>query len=165
MLLVQAIFDTLIERVTKISNLDQASQAWQQTLNTQVIMPDGTWPYLIWNHTTSKLEVNQKQRGLSMTTLMDLLTSKREHLRRPLSIQRTQALRPPVSGGTVPWKTQIGLRETELYDLLYKVAHCSAWQLLQMTMQPHNAKRCNNANSTAKGKASKKGKGKGKSKP
>ena len=55
----------------------------------------------------------------------------------------------------IPWKMQIGLRETELYDLLYKLAHCSAWQL------PHNAKRCNNANllqdslkSTMKGKPS-----------
>ena len=70
-------------------------------------------------------------------------------------------LRPPVNGGTIPW-----LRETELYDLLYKLAYRSTWQLLQMTLQPHNAKRCSNANTlqeslkdSTKNKRNKKGKG------
>ena len=78
-----------------------ASPAWQQTLSTQVILPDGTWPYLIWNHSMNKLEVNPKQRGLSMTTFIDHLTAIREHLCRPMTILRMQALRPPVSSGTI----------------------------------------------------------------
>ena len=40
--LAQSIFDTLIERVAKISQLDIESQAWQRTMPTQVILANGS---------------------------------------------------------------------------------------------------------------------------
>ena len=172
LILVRTIFDTLIERVQKIANMDTNSAAWQQTISTQVILPDGSWPFLSWNHAKSKLEINQTKKSLpAMKTLMELLQEIRELLCQQSSVLRVQALKPPAGGGTIPWRMQIGLRETTLFDQLSRLTYSSTWQLLQMTTQPHNAKRTNIAttiqqqlNSNGTDRPHSKGKGKGKHK-
>lgn len=50
-------------RCQKISQMDHNSAPWQQTVATQVILTDGTWPYLQRNHGQNKLEINQKVRA------------------------------------------------------------------------------------------------------
>ena len=113
LILVRTIFDTLIERVQKIANMDTKSAAWQQTVSTQVILPDGSWPFLSWNHAQSKLEVDQSKKSVPVKTLMELLQEIRELLCQESSILRTQALKPPTGGGTIAWRMQIGLERDD----------------------------------------------------
>ena len=101
----------------------------------------------------------------------ETLQETRELLCAPSSVLRMQALKPPQGGDAIPCRLQIGLRETTLYEMLSKLTYSSVWQLLQMTFQPHNAKRSNLATtihqslqSEHKNSRAPKAKGKGKGK-
>ena len=50
-------------------------------------LPDGSWPFLIWNHSQSKLEINQAKKSLPMTTVMEFLDEIRELLCQQSSAQ------------------------------------------------------------------------------
>ena len=97
LILIRAIFETLLERVQKISNMDRNSPAWSQTVSAQVALA-----ILDMEPRQEQAgEINQTK-GLSMKTLMETLQENRELLCAPSSVLRMQALKPPRGGGAIP---------------------------------------------------------------
>lgn len=174
-ILVQAFFQELVQRVSKInkdSTDPKAQEAWKMLRSRDLILEDGSWPFLQWDANQQKLTQVTTKRPLSMDAMNKMLQELVEGFQAVQMTQRFQAM-GPTGLKSSPWKLQIGIRQGELYALLWTLCGSAVMHLMGASMKPHHQHMSRQAQlvqqsigkGRSKGKSTQKGKGKGHSAP
>lgn len=120
--LFQILVQELINRVDHIAKCDAQSQLWTSLTARQVVMTDGSWPYVAWNVNTKKLEVTN-QKPIPMSQMIQDLQTLGEMCTVNTNIIRFHAMKTTTSSSTsvkdIPWRLQVTMRCLEIYQMLH----------------------------------------------
>ena len=64
--------------MTRVDQLGKASQTdvlWTQSIQSKLILQDGSWPYLMWNPKAKALEINGDKKAISMQDMASSLAA------------------------------------------------------------------------------------------
>ena len=116
--LLKFILNTMLERAQKISACSKKDPLWAASLKSNLILEDGSWPFLIWNSQTKALEVQPKKKAITME---DMLTELQEIITmtsKDKAIVRFHSLKSPQGQEQVcPWKLDVDLKHPMLHEL------------------------------------------------
>ena len=122
----------MMARFELLSKMKSEDPAWQAAIQTQMIMSDGTWPFLRWDPQSRQMKV-QPQPGIPMTQMQQLLQELVEISLDAQQILRFKALRKltdnPQANSIFPWLIQVTLRHNRLWEMLIKLSQNSLWML------------------------------------
>ncbi len=64
--LFQFLLETLIQRVFKVKDCKKEDPLWKSSLQSQLVLQDGSWPFHVWNHGNKRLELDAKTPSIPM---------------------------------------------------------------------------------------------------
>lgn len=103
--------DTRFTAVQKASGLAPPNNVlWTNLRSKNLVMEDGSWPYLKWDPAKNQMVQNVDKPTVSTGVMQQHLLAAVEMLREPHHIIKFQAMGVPPQGQTAPWKLQLNLR-------------------------------------------------------
>lgn len=152
------------KRFMVVMQAPQQSETWKQLVAKRIILQDGSWPTLEWQHSTQKYELAKKA-AIKMTTMQSLVAELVELGTEPHRIQRFFSMQQQTEQRTtVAWRLQLHLRSQSAHELMENLVNSTLWVLLGAMMKQHRpgSSALTQQVSAFLGKPNK-GKGKGKS--
>ena len=165
--LVQTLMIDLMDRIQKLLEAKEGSDLLNSALQSSIILPNKTFPYMEWNPTTRSLQVSNRP-PLSVAKLHQHCTELLDMFKDASVIQRFHALPVKEGSNTSPWRLQLCLRDDRPWQLMQSLNQSSVWTLMAMSLKQHSryqsplANRLEQALGMTPSTGSQKGRGKGK---
>lgn len=165
--LMQYLFNQLLTRIEQLGNAKEGSDIRKAAQSTLVLLPDGTCPYVQWDHQKKSLVVSQRK-PLTLKHLHQLCTDLLEALANVNLVTKFHALQTGAQKEVSTWKLQVSLRLDEPWQMLNELCSSAIWMLLGTSLRAHSLTQSPLAQQLQKtvlpSKGAPKGKGKGKNK-
>ena len=145
-------------RMTKVQQAEPQAALRLAAVKKNILLEDGTWPFLQWNPAKMQMEVATKP-ALTPKKMEALCTQLVESLRNEESViqfphQHTDQV--------IPWRLKVSMRDADTHAALTQLSNNAVWSLLGASMKTHmlsQSRICQNLQQWLP-----KGQGKGKSK-
>lgn len=132
--LASAMMAEFLDRLQKISSLDQNHATIQNLKQQQVLTEKGEWPFLQWNHRTQQME-QASHKPLSMQAVGRLVEEMVEHLTSTSTIQKFQVMKTRNDTQDVPWLMQLSLRSDSPWQAM--TALSQIWNVIGVSCEAH----------------------------
>ena len=135
--LLHGLLQTLMTRVDQLGKASQTDVLWTQSIQSKLILQDGSWPYLMWNPKAKALEINGDKKAISMQDMASLLQQLQQHLS-PDSVIRFHAMKsakPDLQ--VIPWKLELNVRMDAFHQVVHQLCHNAVWQLVCCRVRPN----------------------------
>lgn len=130
---------TLLQRAMRVQDCKKDDPLWTSSLQSKLILPDASWPFLKWDHSKKMLDLDGKATSIPMKEMIQHLEHLYKMLERGEAIIRFHALQNKTKQTpVVPWRLELDMKDHRLHTLLTSLVHNSVWQLIQVRLKPHH---------------------------
>ena len=135
--LLQTLLIDLMDRIQKLADAPPESPLMQKAVQSMILLPDRTFPYLEWDHTTKALQIS-KRTPISLQKMHQHCTELLDMFRDPSIILRFHALPTKPESAVSPWRLQVSLRADRPWELLQALCQSSVWTLMATSLKQHS---------------------------
>lgn len=140
--LMQTVMDQMTQRFSNFCTKLTDEAFTQASLDSNLLLPQGSMPYLMWDRTQEKLIPSPTQQPLSRQEVEQKLTALRSAMSQTENVIRFNSMASPkAKGETFPWRLQVPMRNDQLMVLLRSLCHHSVWLLVAGRLKPQGLQR------------------------
>ena len=137
--LILTLVQTLVQRVNKVKESKKEDPLWTSSLQSKLILPDASWPFLKWDHSKKMLDLDGKASSIPMKEMTQHLEQLYKMLERSEAIIRFHALQnKSKQAPVIPWRLELDMKDHRLHALMASLVNSSVWQLIQVRLKPHH---------------------------
>ena len=135
--LMQVVFNTLLTKLDQLATAKEGSDLKTRALQTLVLLPDGTCPYLEWDAQARQLKVSQRK-PLTLKHLHQICTDMLEALSDVHLVMRFHSLPMTNNKEVTPWRLQLSMRADQPWQLMQLLCHSAIWLTMGGSLKMHS---------------------------
>lgn len=140
--LMMTVMDQMMQRFASFCSKLTEETFLQASQDSNLILPTGTMPYLMWDRTQEKLIPSTDPQPLSRQEVEHKLKALRSAMDQTENVIRFNSMASQNSKGeTFPWRLQVPMRNDQLMVLLRSLCHHSVWLLVAGRLKPQGLQR------------------------
>jgi len=137
--LFQFLLKTLLHRVLKLKDCKPTDPLWESSLQSQLLLKDGSWPFQVWNAQKKSQELDGKKKSIPMGEMQTHLEQMFHMVEAPDQVVRFHSLQSKSKDVPVlPWKLEIDVKNSKLHTHIQMLVGCTVWQLLSLRIKKHH---------------------------